>query len=189
MKRLLQGPFFPIKGTGDLGALMRGSEQKWNTAFLLDPVPVYNSPWLWGAKPITLLNFQKEMSEWCASCWCLLMREFPPSSKDTCWGSLTELNWLVISCICCTDRVTVKQGCLSVHGWSQRGAALWNTISFCLTRLTPLRGASGGWMGSDLWQVGWEHTWTLVSPAVWMSVAKKWFYLWSPLLVSYWDLA
>lgn len=37
-----------------------------------------------GTKPITRLNFQKEMSEWCASCWCLLMREFPPSFIDIC---------------------------------------------------------------------------------------------------------
>lgn len=54
---------FPIKGTGDLCALMRGSEQKWwwvNTAFLLDPVPVCNSPGCGGQSQSPFSTFKRK---------------------------------------------------------------------------------------------------------------------------------
>lgn len=149
MKSFLLGPFFspyPIKGTGDLGAVVRRKEQKgWrvNTVLPVNPVPAYNIPCVGGegTKPITRLNFQKEMSAWCAGCWCLLMREFPPSFTDICWGSAPPwTDWLLS--LLAVQRVEGNgQTRLSHYIYvitGSRGAAVWKTIIFYQTCLTPL---------------------------------------------------
>lgn len=153
MKSFPLSPFFPPLPDQGHGWLGRCREEKRTKGMAskhgppCESCPCIQYPLCGGGgtKPITRLNFQKEMSEWCAGCWCPLMREFPPPFTDICWGSAPPwtdwlLSLLAVQRVEGNGHTGLSHYTYVITG--SRGAAVWKTIIVYLTRLTPLQRVS-----------------------------------------------